>query len=237
MLAHGGQLHHGHLEGAVPADSHNLPLRRGHLGSHGRRDGIPHGAHAAGGEELPFPHLHIAAGPNLVLAHVRHIDGVLLHPLGEPHDEPGRVYVSRVGLALAGHSLPVSPQGVQPLLAAAGELLLLQILEDMLRVPHQRYGRACVLADLRGIHIDMHQHLVPGDHIRLVHGPVGHPGPHHDQQVGLVHGPVGIGFAVVAHHPEIEGVVRGHGADSHHGGHHGDIVGLGEPAQLSLGLA
>ena len=38
VLAHGGQLHHGHLERTVPADRHNLSVWLSHFHAHGGRN-------------------------------------------------------------------------------------------------------------------------------------------------------------------------------------------------------
>ena len=99
-------------------------------------------------------------------------------------------------------------------------------------ISHQRYGRTGIFTDLCGIHVNMHQHLVAGDQLRLVHSPVRHSGSHHNQKLRLVHGPVGIGLSVISHHSEIQRVIRGHDSDSHHGGNHGNLMLFAKCLQL-----
>ncbi len=92
-------------------------------------------------------------------------------------------------------------------------------------------------ADFRRVHIDMYQYLVMGDHVRLIHGTVGHAGADHDQKVGFIHRAVGIGFSVIADHAEIHGVLCGHDADAHHGGNHGDAELFRESSKFFAGAA
>ena len=83
----------------------------------------------------------------------------------------------------------------------------------------------------------MYQYLVMGDDVRLVHGTVGNARADHDQKVGFVHRAVGIGLSVIADHAEIHGMLRGHDADSHHGGDHGDAELFREASQFLAGAA
>ena len=119
----------------------------------------------------------------------------------------------------------------------AAELLPGKVLENMFHISHQRNGGTCVFTDLRRIHINVHQHLVPGNQIRLAHRPVCHSGAGHDQQIRLIHGPVGICLAMIAHHTEIQGMLRGHDADAHHGGHHRNPIFLYKIPQFVSGPA
>ena len=119
----------------------------------------------------------------------------------------------------------------------AGKLLIFQIFKNMGCISHKGDGWTDILSDLGRIHIDMYQYFILGNQIRLAHSPVRHPCAHHDQKIRLIHGAVGVRLAVVAHHAVIEGMLRRHDTDSHHGGYHGDPVLFGKRPQPVLGIA
>ncbi len=119
----------------------------------------------------------------------------------------------------------------------AGKLFFDNVLENMLRITHQRNGRPHVLADLRRIHIDMHQNLVFRYQIRLAHRPVRNSRADHDKQIGFVHRPVGTGLAVITHHAVIHGMFRRHNADAHHRRNDRNAVFFRKSAQLSFRTA
>ena len=71
---------------------------------------------------------------------------------------------------------------------------------------------------------------------RVDHRPVGGPGTHHDKQVGPGQSLVGAVVAVGPDHAHVQGVVRGHNGQAHHGLDHWDLIALGQLQQLLLGV-
>ena len=225
------------MEGAVAADSNNLLGHISQLGTHGCRNGISHSSHTAGGKETSFPDNVECAGPNLVLSHIRNIDTVRLHFIRDPVYQFFRIYIIRIRPAHQLHVFPVAFKRLKPILMLAIKFLFFEILKNMPCVSHQRNGGAGIFPDFSGIHIDMYQHLIMGDQIRLVHGTVGYTGPYHNQKIRFIHGPVGIGFSVVSHHAEVHGMLCGHYTDSHHCGNHRNAEFLRKLPQFLTGSA
>ncbi len=224
MLHDCRKLHHGHLERAIAADSHHLPVHVTAFGTHRSRDGISHRPHSARGEETSFFYNMIITAPDLILSDISNIHGIFLHFMGEHCDKSSRVYIGRVWLALLYHCLAVFFQRANPRFVFTGKFLFGHILENMSGISHQRNRRANIFANLNRVHVNMYQHFIGCDEIRLADSSVRHTRPHHNQEIGFIHGAVRIGFAIVANHPKIHRVLRGHHTDSHHGRYHRNPV-------------
>ena len=178
----------------------------------------------------------IATGPDLILSHVRHIDTVLLHLLGKSCDKCCRIHIIGIGGSLLLHGRTIFIQCSEPFLVVTVKFFFLKILEDVFCITYQWNGRTRIFADLRRIHVNVHQHFVSCDEIRLTDRAICHSGSHHDQQIRFVHGTVGISLTVIAHHSIIKRMFGRHNTDTHHGGHHGNTVFFRKAAQLLLGL-
>ena len=237
MLTHCGQFHHGHLEGTVPAYGNHLPLRLYCFDAYSRRNRIPHSTHSAGGQEFTFSHLCISTGPDLILSHICHIDGIFRHFDRKLFDKCRRVHISRIRPARFGQGIAIFVQHGNPFLKTAGKLFHFKILKNMFGVSYQRNGRTCIFTDFRRVHINVHKHFIPGNHIRLVHRSIRYPGAYHNQKIRVVHGTVGIRLSVISHHPIVKRVICRHDTDSHHSRYHWNAMIFCKFAQLVLCVA
>ena len=234
----GGQLVHGHLEGAVAADHDVLPLRRGNLGPDARGQGVAHGAQAAAGEQPAVLLGQVLTGEDLVLAHV-HADHRVVVQLGPqlPQEGAGEHGALPPGEDPVQLRPPVVLQLVQPGGGVGDRHAPVQNLsQNDLHVAHQGDGGLHVLADLRRVHVDVDGGHAPLDLLGVHHGPVGGPGAHHDEQIRLGQGLVGAVVAVGSDHAHVQGVVGGHQGDAHHGLDHRDGAALRQLQQLVPGV-
>ena len=104
-------------------------------------------------------------------------------------------------------------------------------------IAHQGDGGTGIFADLRGIHVDVHQDLVLHDEIGLADGAVRDTGADHDDHVRIIHGTVAVGLSVIAHHTVKERVLRGNGGKTHHGADCGDLILFQKTDDLIRGIA
>ena len=105
-----------------------------------------------------------------------------------------------------------------------GNLLFHEIPENTFRIPHDRNRRQRIFSDLRGINVDMDEHFISRNDIRLVHRPVRHPRADHNQKIRFIHGTVCAEFSVISDHTEIHRMLRRHSADTHHRRNHRHAV-------------
>ena len=96
------------------------------------------------------------------------------------------------------------------------DLRLIELLKNMFDITDQRDRGTGVLADLRGVDVNMHQNFILCDQIGLAEGPVRYSRADHDDHVRVVHGPVAIGLAIIAYHSVKEEMVGGKDTQSHH---------------------
>ena len=239
MPAHDGrQLVHGHLEGAVAADDHRLAVRGGHLGPNAGGEGITHGAQAATGEQPPMLLGQVFTGEDLVLAHVHADDGIVVQLLPQlAQDGAGEDIALPPGECPVQLRRAVVPQLGQPLRRIRWrDVPVQQLLQNHLHIAHQGDGGLHILTDLRRVHVDVDGGHAALDLRRVDHRPVGGPGTHHDKQVGPGQSLVGAVVAVGPDHAHVQGVVRGHNGQAHHGLDHWDLIALGQLQQLLLGV-
>ena len=131
----------------------------------------------------------------------------------------------------------VAVEFVDPQRMIRRDLRLVELFKNMFDIADQRDRGTGVLADLRGVDVNMHQNFILCDQIGLAERPVRYSRADHDDHVRVVHGPVAIGLAVIAHHTVKEEMVGGKDSQSHHGAHHGNILFLHKSAHFFLGAA
>ena len=179
----------------------------------------------------------VLAGENLVLAHVHADDGVVVQlgaqladrGAGEHGAGAAGELTAQLGLAEVGQHSP-------PLPAVGGVYPQVQNLpQDHFHVSHQGDGGLHVLADLRRVHVDVDGGHPPLNFVGFNDGPVGRPGTHHDEQVGLGQGLVGAVVTVGPDHAHVQGVVGRHDGNAHHGLDQRDACALHQLQQLRLG--
>ena len=175
VLLHSSKFHHRHLETAVAAHRYDLPVRSRELGAKRRGNGISHSTHTAARQEpAVFLDDAVRAGPELVLPHVGDVDSVVLHGSGQALYKDLRVDRKGVDLFLgqsrgihvalsAGRVLCivlVTVELVDPQRVIRYDLRLIELLKNMFDITDQRDRGTGVLADLRGVDVNMHQNFM-----------------------------------------------------------------------------
>ena len=128
-------------------------------------------------------------------------------------------------------------QLIDPALSCCADLLLHKHLEDVLHIAHQGDGGSHIFSDLRRVDVDVDDPHPPDQVFRLRDGTVRKTGSHDDEKVGASHRLIGIRLAVVAQHPEVEGMPFRQHPDAHHGGHHGDVEFFAEGPDVFFAVA
>ena len=113
--------------------------------------------------------------------------------------------------------------------------LLRQAGKDLIHIPYNWNMGLHVFPDFRRVDINMDNSGFFRNLIRGRYRPVAYAGAAQDNAVGLMDRFIGAGLSVRAQHPEIQRMLRGHYADSHHGGNHGDTGFFRKGQQLQLG--
>ena len=108
-------------------------------------------------------------------------------------------------------------------------------LEDLFEVADEGYVDFDVFVDFGGVDVDVDFFGVGGVVREVAGDAVVEAHAEGEEEVGLLDGVVDPGFAVHAHHAEVEGVGGGEGAEAEQRAGDGDAVGFGERDHFGLG--
>ena len=237
----GGKLLNVHQDAAVAVDVDNERPGAGHLGSHRCRQPEAHRAQPARREPGPRPaKLEKLGRPHLVLTHAHGHDCVAVgREPGEFGDRVLRQDAREFGVV--GERilpLPLSDPGA-PLGERGSRLLhdLIESVQRVLDVGHDRHVNDLVLVDLGGVDVDVNDESMLGELAHLPRDPVVEADADGDQQVGLIHGVVGIDAAVHPEHVEAEWIIGRKCSQTHERHRDGDAGLADELPQLVGGVA
>ena len=235
LLHHRRHLLHVHLEAAVARDRPHRLVGTREMHANGGGHGEAHRAEAAGREVGVEPPVREQLGhPHLVLPHVGHDAApAAARVVQGPQDRLRRDVALELLVLGAARRVDLLP----PRRAGAGGQGAGEGREDGAGVAHQRHFHRHVLADLRGIELDVDDLRVPGEARRVAGHPVVEAHAHGDQQVGMLDRAVDVHLAVHARHAEMQRMILGEGADAEQRGNDGDAGVLGEDAQVFARVA
>src|SRR6267142_912737 len=226
FLDDGGQLTHGHLEAAIADDDPDFGIGLGkfHADGGGKRE--THGAEAAGSDKRARAIVMIVLRfPHLVLAHVGDDDGFPARLFPEIVDD-----VRGVEMAGVRQALNVADGGIalefrdmaNPSAVVARNDVRREFFEDFPRVADESGIHLYVFVDFSAIDLDVNfargfcvGAKVAGDAIVEAHA-------YRDEEVRFLNGIVNPGFAVHAHHAEIQRITGREAADAEK--RHGDGI-------------
>ena len=223
-----GQLLDVHLDGAVTGHIHHQPVGKGQLRADGRRESVAHGSEPARREQSARLAVCVElCGPHLVLAHFGGDDGLaprnlenLFHHLLRFDPLPGlSVAQGMNGAHFRQGGVPFFVLG-GPVHAGNPVRFLDEPLKPQFAVGHDGYVHHHVLADGRGIDVDMDDPGSGGEGADPARDPVVKAGAHGNEHVAAVHGHVGRIGAVHAEHAEPQGMVAGKSPKPHQRGGH-----------------
>ena len=237
----GGELLDVHHEGAVAVDvNHRLARARGG-GADGGGEAETHGTETAGGEPVAgLVEFVMLRRPHLVLPHPRADHRLALRHLAEQlhgvlwHDVIGRVREGEGELLALFLDLLDPVAEVQLGLLAANELV--ERAKRRLDVAEDSCVRLLVLANLRGIDVDVHDGGALRERLELTRHAIVEAHAEGEQEVARVDGVVGVDGAVHAEHVEAQGIARRVATKTHEGVGDGDARRLDELLELGGGV-